>query len=160
MCFICIVLKFTSQDISVLNSTLNDLFIIQVGLEVVFILTMTALHIGINQTLPPVSYFKAIDIWCFACLLMICLALMECILVSYLSKPSSRPTQPVPKDSAELQPLQGSNCEEKPREVQCCTGARKQNLAAKINNASRVIFPVSFILFNIIFWALFLSPVQ
>ena len=49
----------------------------RVSLGVTCVLTMTTQSSGIRQTLPPVSYVKAIDVWMMVCLLFVFAALLE-----------------------------------------------------------------------------------
>ena len=49
----------------------------RISLGVTCILTMTTQSSGIRQTLPPVSYVKAIDIWMIVCLMFVFGALLE-----------------------------------------------------------------------------------
>ena len=49
----------------------------RISLGVTCVLTMTTQSSGIRQTLPPVSYVKAIDVWMLVCLLFVFGALLE-----------------------------------------------------------------------------------
>ena len=49
----------------------------RISLGVTCILTMTTQSSGIRQTLPPVSYVKAIDVWMLVCLMFVFGALLE-----------------------------------------------------------------------------------
>uniref|UniRef100_A0A6A7G011 Glycine receptor subunit alpha-1-like isoform X1 n=2 Tax=Hirondellea gigas TaxID=1518452 RepID=A0A6A7G011_9CRUS len=57
----------------------------RITLGVTTLLTLTTLATGIRQTLPPVSYVKAIDVWIGMCMVMVFGALLEFTLVNYLA---------------------------------------------------------------------------
>ncbi|KAK7065933.1 Glycine receptor subunit alpha-3 [Halocaridina rubra] len=57
----------------------------RVSLGVTTLLTLTTLASGIRQSLPPVSYVKAIDVWVGMCMIMVFGALLEFTVVNWMA---------------------------------------------------------------------------
>lgn len=65
----------------------------RVSLGVTTLLTMATQISGINASLPPVSYTKAIDVWTGSCLTFVFGALLEFALVNYASRSDAHRAQ-------------------------------------------------------------------
>ncbi|XP_075749547.1 glycine receptor alpha 1 isoform X8 [Rhipicephalus microplus] len=78
----------------------------RVSLGVTTLLTMATQISGINASLPPVSYTKAIDVWTGVCLTFVFGALLEFALVNYASRSDShrQNTQKQKQRKWELEP--------------------------------------------------------
>ncbi|VDI32043.1 Hypothetical predicted protein [Mytilus galloprovincialis] len=120
----------------------------RISLGILTVLTMTTQRSAGTASLPRVSYIKAIDVWMGACLVFVFAALLEFAFVNVMERRQIRRVQSVRlKGNGESKP-----CLEKlERNVsrQPMTGHKK---AKTIDNVSRVIFPISFILFCVVYW--------
>jgi len=110
----------------------------RVSLGVTTILTIVTQTYGINQSAPPASYVKALDVWTAACLAMVFGALLQFALVSYLCRPVEQKEAPKFEDG-----------ERKPK---------KKSRSKRIDIVSRFLFPIVFILFNLTYWLAYLLP--
>lgn len=152
----------------------------RVSLGVTTLLTMATQTSGINASLPPVSYTKAIDVWTGVCLTFVFGALLEFALVNYASRSDShreklqkqRQQHDTEKSSAledgnayAMKPLvnrQGSinqvrHCEVHMKRKERCICFRTwiskfPTRSKRIDVISRIIFPLVFALFNISYW--------
>ncbi|XP_070553295.1 glycine receptor subunit alpha-2-like isoform X2 [Ptychodera flava] len=151
----------------------------RVALGITTVLTMTTQSSGANETLPKVSYVKAIDIWMAVCLLFVFAALVEFAAANYMSRKHKeeaemrrklrrlscrengesqtllemRPMQAVVRPDARTPPTVSTTIPDQ--------DPKQQDLAKKkaqlIDHISRVIFPLAFLFFNVVYWATYLS---
>ncbi|XP_053398898.1 glycine receptor subunit alpha-2-like [Mercenaria mercenaria] len=136
----------------------------RVSLGVTCVLTMTTQSSGIRQSLPPVSYVKAIDVWMFVCLLFVFAALLEFAYVNVLQRKKSKMAiKPDDKnggnDTGSGQTKEDDATVKQSTLIECLTKAfsrtkaDEQMVAKRTDIISRVLFPLSFLLFLIIFFS-------
>lgn len=65
----------------------------RVSLGVTTLLTMSTQTAGVNRSLPPVAYTKAIDVWTGACVMFVFGGLLEFAFVNYASRGDRRRLQ-------------------------------------------------------------------
>nr|AZZ73574.1 glutamate-gated chloride channel [Frankliniella occidentalis] len=146
----------------------------RVSLGVTTLLTMATQTSGINASLPPVSYTKAIDVWTGVCLTFVFGALLEFALVNYASR-SDMHRENMKKQRAACEALDHGpdpgdlmedgnttfpmvrQCEihmQQSRPNCCKTWLSKFPTRSKrIDVISRITFPLVFALFNMITWS-------
>ncbi|XP_034235441.1 glutamate-gated chloride channel isoform X2 [Thrips palmi] len=148
----------------------------RVSLGVTTLLTMATQTSGINASLPPVSYTKAIDVWTGVCLTFVFGALLEFALVNYASR-SDMHRENMKKQRAACEALDHPDpsdlmedgnttfpmvrqCEihmQQSRPNCCKTWLSKFPTRSKrIDVISRITFPLVFALFNLIYWSTYL----
>uniref|UniRef100_A0AC34QAG7 Ig-like domain-containing protein n=1 Tax=Panagrolaimus sp. JU765 TaxID=591449 RepID=A0AC34QAG7_9BILA len=138
----------------------------RVTLGVTTLLTMTTQSSGINAKLPPVSYTKAIDVWIGVCLAFIFGALLEFALVNYAARKdmtSSQRLLTAKHNQGHLehhgyQPLTGQST----RSSSCFRFfvRRYKERSKRIDVVSRVVFPIGYACFNVLYWAVYLMRIQ
>nr|NP_001165353.1 glycine receptor precursor [Ciona intestinalis]BAI66458.1 glycine receptor [Ciona intestinalis] len=147
------------------------------ALGITTVLTMTTQSSGARASLPKVSYVKAIDTWMAVCLLFVFAALLEFAVVNFLSRQQQRlikvnmgwlikqkSYRVTEHRSAPAPPSEDSGddatryCivgrlpikEEPPIKQSIAEDYKKKALA--IDTLSRIIFPTTFLIFNIVYW--------
>ncbi|XP_075984297.1 glycine receptor alpha 1 isoform X7 [Anticarsia gemmatalis] len=158
----------------------------RVSLGVTTLLTMATQSSGINASLPPVSYTKAIDVWTGVCLTFVFGALLEFALVNYASRSdmhreNMKKNKKANIDAASdmmdtdsnttfaMKPLmrtsgchgndQLARCEVHiTRQKNCCRlwMSKFPTRSKRIDVISRITFPLVFALFNLIYWSTYL----
>ncbi|XP_077867629.1 glycine receptor subunit alpha-4-like [Saccoglossus kowalevskii] len=146
----------------------------RVGLGITTVLTMTAQSTGVRETLPPVAYIKAIDVWMTTCLAFVFAALVEFALVNYVL------TEKRQKEAKSLKKKVGIAASQRSRNggieipVNLVSSPFTQQAAGReeeppdsptpymtvpskltprlIDRIARFVFPFSFIVFNAVYW--------
>ncbi|XP_070565314.1 glycine receptor subunit alphaZ1-like [Ptychodera flava] len=150
----------------------------RVSLGITTLLTITSQAAGVRAGLPKVSYVKAIDVWMTTCLVFVFASLAEYAVVNYISTEKNRRKQK--REAAAKKMLAGDSSKDNTMELDALNGDRRQHskfernpqediderdyriatLIAdnvnprKVDKVSRVVFPVLFLLFNILYWPL------
>uniref|UniRef100_A0A1B6DKK2 Glycine receptor subunit alpha-4 n=1 Tax=Clastoptera arizonana TaxID=38151 RepID=A0A1B6DKK2_9HEMI len=135
----------------------------RVTLGVTSLLTLATQNTQSQQSLPPVSYVKAIDIWMSSCSVFVFLSLMEFAVVNNYMGPiatkamkgySEEDIRSAIDDLKELDPnSQRASLPPVPQYPTFCNG---REIALSIDQFSRFFFPFCFLLLNVIYWTAFL----
>ncbi|CAL8267192.1 unnamed protein product [Merluccius merluccius] len=154
----------------------------RVGLGITTVLTMTTQSSGSRASLPKVSYVKAIDIWMAVCLLFVFAALLEYAAVNFVSRQHKeffrlrkrRLKEQQRQRSEEALAQQGlffhsfglsigtsdvPEMDATPIFADLPPGLgfydirrRFVDRAKRIDTVSRAVFPLSFLMFNVLYW--------
>ncbi|CAL8083127.1 unnamed protein product [Orchesella dallaii] len=114
------------------------------ALGITTLLTMATQQANMNKNLPPVSYTKALDVWSGTCLAFIFCALLEFALVNYATRFDKR-TKAKIHEHVGHDPVVGG-----------WLSRRYPSTSKKIDVVARILFPLLFILFNIVYWLAYL----
>ena len=130
---------------------------LQVDLALILVLKMTTISTSVQQSLPRVSHIKAMDVWAFSCLFFVCASLLEIALVNILTQKETkrkekRATKKIEKGENDLSLQETMN-----EQTWNTSQAHNTCMHERIRMCSRVIFPLTFTLFNVIYWWWYLS---
>lgn len=132
----------------------------RVGLGITTVLTMTTQSMGSRSSMPKLSYINAMDVWMTSCLIFVFAALFEFVLVIMTSGTFSMLNQHAPpayQADAPGMKSEGSDTGCAGEEPSCEEAMRR---ARAIDNGSRLLFPIAFVLFNVIYWVVYLAVIS
>ncbi|XP_077867201.1 glycine receptor subunit alpha-1-like [Saccoglossus kowalevskii] len=137
----------------------------RVSLVMTALLTLCTQMNGIQGTMPKIAHLKAIDVWMSACLVFVFAALVEYAAVNYISLRIKRQSRRRQTSSEMVNSLK-----EKQRADNTTTelyyGFNRscpfvcELSPEQIDYYSRIIFPVTFMVFNVFYWPTYLHWVQ
>ncbi|KAI8043891.1 glycine receptor subunit alpha-2 isoform X1 [Drosophila gunungcola] len=132
----------------------------RVTLGVTSLLTLATQNTQSQQSLPPVSYVKAIDVWMSSCSVFVFLSLMEFAVVNNFMGPVATKAMKGYSDEniSDLDGLKSAlqHHRESIIEPQYDTFCHGHATAIYIDKFSRFFFPFSFFILNIVYWTTFL----
>ncbi|XP_070191832.1 glycine receptor subunit alpha-2-like isoform X2 [Littorina saxatilis] len=156
----------------------------RVSLGLLTVLTMTTQSTGEKASLPRVSYLKAIDVWMSGCLVFVFAALLEFAYVNVQSRVEKRrqsfvergrpgggssrvrngasitscdPIDKITEESEVEVTMSKQHVSKRHLFKKDFTGVQRARMADKF---ARVCFPFSFLIFNIIYWMVYVaSPI-
>ncbi|KAH8367485.1 hypothetical protein KR200_011804 [Drosophila serrata] len=132
----------------------------RVTLGVTSLLTLATQNTQSQQSLPPVSYVKAIDVWMSSCSVFVFLSLMEFAVVNNYMGPIATKAMKGYSDEniSDLDDLKPAlqHHRESIIEPQYDTFCHGHATAIYIDKFSRFFFPFSFFILNIVYWTTFL----
>ncbi|XP_077544698.1 glycine receptor subunit alpha-3-like [Haemaphysalis longicornis] len=137
----------------------------RVTLCVTSLLTLSTQHAQSQKSLPPVSYIKAIDIFMSSCTVFVFASLMEYALVNILMGETDeslvyRKARPVNLAAkvTESRRLSNGAPTQKIETAPSSTGLpRRRDRALLVDKISRVVFPLSFVILNTVYWSVYLD---
>ncbi|KAK2159282.1 hypothetical protein LSH36_155g04086 [Paralvinella palmiformis] len=133
----------------------------RIALGVTTVLTMTTQLSGSKNSVPKVSYPKAIDIWMSMGMLFVFAALLEYAFVNALSRKHAK--RDIYKKTDNLQdatevaeyPQTGMDGSQKEDDYKSRNGINYRQLARNIDKTSRYAFPSVFFIFNVVYWPIY-----
>jgi hypothetical protein len=125
-------------------------------LGVTSLLTLATQNTQSQQSLPPVSYVKAIDVWMSSCSVFVFLSLMEFAIVNNYMGPVATKAMKGYSDEDLNADDDFKNGEHRPSLPQYDTFCNGREIALFIDRMSRFFFPFSFLILNVVYWTTFL----
>ncbi|CAG5133843.1 unnamed protein product [Candidula unifasciata] len=128
----------------------------RVSLGVLTVLTLNTHGSHIQSQLPKVSYIKAIDVWIVSSLIFVFAALLEFAYVNVLTR---RGDKEIMSTQIFRIPIEGKITSQAngkpPRQVTIGGPSRSRMRARRVDKISRILFPSSFLVFNMAYWVFY-----
>lgn len=136
----------------------------RITLGITTLLTMSFKGSSFQETLPQVSYVKAIDVWMGCCTAFVFAAVLEFTFVNYMCrKQSARHYASVNGTTLKCSTEKLHNEDNCSQEEPECETKENNNVstinqfyARQFDSISRVAFPVGFLMFNLFYWPYFM----
>ncbi|KAJ8923579.1 hypothetical protein NQ315_010158 [Exocentrus adspersus] len=133
----------------------------RVTLGVTSLLTLATQNTQSQQSLPPVSYVKAIDVWMSSCSVFVFMSLMEFAVVNnYMGPVATKAMKGYSEEDINMDINEYTGMERprystvsQPQYETFCDG---RSIALCIDQFSRFFFPFSFLILNVVYWSTFL----
>ncbi|XP_038057958.1 glycine receptor subunit alpha-2-like [Patiria miniata] len=125
----------------------------RVALGITTVLTVTTMTAGIQETLPVVTYAKAIDIWLVVCLMFVFFALLEYGMANFLLVRQANAARNVPA-STDAATKGGQTSEGGPQEP---SQPKPSMTADRLDRYARWAYPIAFLIFGGCYWITFLA---
>ncbi|XP_066909658.1 glycine receptor subunit beta-type 4 [Halyomorpha halys] len=121
-------------------------------LGVTTLLAVSSQSSGIQSGLPQVSYVKAIDVWMGTCTAFVFCALLEFTFVNYMWR------KVVPIETASARDINGGVKQDQlpGRKIAIEIPNSNMRMARRIDEYSRLCFPIAFAMFNLMYWSYYL----
>ncbi|XP_066289384.1 glycine receptor subunit alpha-1-like [Branchiostoma lanceolatum] len=132
------------------------------ALGVTTVLTMIT-QSGRTEAMPEVSYVRAVDVWLLVCQLFVFLALIEYASVNYISRTirAKTETPSEPAESCNFFKTQEDSQNQNHLEISVkVTKMDGRQIADKVDEISQVLFPLAFLLFNLLYWSVYFFVVR
>ncbi|XP_033742236.1 glycine receptor subunit alpha-3-like [Pecten maximus] len=128
----------------------------RVSLGVLTVLTITTQSSGARSQLPRVSYIKAIDVWMSTCLMFVFASLLEYAYINVLTRKRRSKLMTALQIGPEGMLTTKTLPEESDRRTSGVVLYDRSSEARKVDKISRVVFPVTFGVFNLGFWTCYI----
>ncbi|CAH1406304.1 unnamed protein product [Nezara viridula] len=118
-------------------------------LGVTTLLAVSSQSSGIQSGLPQVSYVKAIDVWMGTCTAFVFCALLEFTFVNYMWR------KVVPIETVSARDINGGVKQDQlpGRKIAIELPNSNMRMARRIDEYSRLCFPIAFAMFNLLYWS-------
>ncbi|XP_074641418.1 glycine receptor subunit alpha-2-like [Tubulanus polymorphus] len=136
----------------------------RISLGVLTVLTMTTQSIGLWMTLPRVSYIKAIDAWMACSVIYVFIAMLEFPIVNTMARNEIRRLSMKLRSCAKNQELPHDAFKKMLDEYTYGPSRSfdpdRRHMARRVDKWARIVFPIGYVAFNLIYWTVLVYMLQ